>query len=145
MAKGVIESPRPSYGRSKLTLIVCIAEVGNFLFNQFHSHLLPNVFAFWQFSRILEIFRDSGKLPKCKVIQQKIAVELIKLCFFFRKFDFLWVYPEKFNIDLLSQLFFPDTDMYTYRKSSKNYGPKTNEKFFTRNPNSRYERIVKSL
>ena len=78
MAKGVIESPRPSYGRSKLTLIVCIAEVGNFLFNQFHSHLLPNVFAFWQFSRILEIFRDSGKLPKCEVIWQKLAVELIK-------------------------------------------------------------------
>ena len=63
---------------------------------------------------------------------------------FFRKFDFLWVYPEKFNIDLLSQLFFPDTDMYTYRKSSKNYGPKTNENFFTRNPNSKHQRILQS-
>ena len=42
-----------------------------------------------------------------------MAVELIKLWVFFSEnLIFLWVYPEKFNIDLLSHLFFPDTNMY---------------------------------
>ena len=71
------ESLRPSYGRPKLTLISSIVEMGNFSFNL--PFFLPNDFAFRQFSRILEMFRDSGKLPKCEVIWQKIALELIKL------------------------------------------------------------------
>ena len=60
------------------TLISSISEVGNFLFDHFHSHLLPNDLSFWQFSASFEIFTNCGKLPKCKVIRQKMVVKLIK-------------------------------------------------------------------
>ena len=95
IAKGGRGSLRPSYRRPKLILISITAKLRNFSF-QFHSHFLPNDFAFWQFSRILDIFRGSGKLPKCRVIWQKMAVEWIKLWgSFFRKnnYFFSWVYP----------------------------------------------------
>ena len=57
---------------------------------------LPNDFAFWQFSGTQ--FRVSGKLSKCKVIWQKMALELtILLSFFFlENLIFSWVYPENF-------------------------------------------------
>ena len=145
-AKGGMEPLRSTYGRPKLTLIPSITEMGNFSFDHFHSHLLPNELAFWQFSASFKLFTNYGKLPKCKVIQQKIAVELIKLWFFFSENSIFYGSTLKnLTLTCCPNFFFPDTDMYTYRKSSKNYGPKTNEKFFTRNPNSRYERIVKSL
>ena len=75
-----------------LVLRAVLSQMGNFSFDQFHSHFLPNDYAFWQFSWILEMFRDSGKLPKCKVIWQKIAVELIKLWqSFVTKFDLIFL------------------------------------------------------
>ena len=86
------------YARPKLTLILSISEMGKFLLSQFHSHFLPNDFAFLQFSTSFVVFMECGKLPKCKVIWQKVAVELtILLGIFFRKFEFFsWVYPENF-------------------------------------------------
>ena len=71
-----------------MTLILSIADMGNFSLSQFHSHFLPNDLAFWQFFKILEMFRDSGKLPKYNFIWQKMAVELTILWgrFFVPKF-----------------------------------------------------------
>ena len=91
IAKGGRGSLRPSYRRPNLTLISTTAKLRNFSFNQFHSHFLPNDFVFWQFSRILDIFRGSGKLPKCRVIWQKMAVEWIRLWgSLFRKNNFFF-------------------------------------------------------
>ena len=39
---------------------------------------LPNYFALWQFSNLLEHLKGDGKLPNRKVTWQKIAVELTK-------------------------------------------------------------------
>ena len=78
--KGGIESLRPSYKRPKFTLISSVAEMGNFSFNQFRSHFLPNDFAFWQFS-------NGRKIAKMQSDLEKKAMELTKLwgSFFLQK------------------------------------------------------------
>ena len=49
--------------------------------------LLPNDFAFWQFSTLREHLKECGKTPKCKVIWQKIMQK-------FKQITIEWSFPQ---------------------------------------------------
>ena len=65
-------------------------------------------FAILQFSNPFEMFREVGKLPKCKVISQKMAVELTILwgSFFFLENFFPVPTQTNFSLGLCLKIFF---------------------------------------